>query len=385
MSIPDFSNEMPNFTDITDYVDYDGNGTGFELGKGGEILFYDESSQSDLAGLNLHGIGHWSTILIIVTVGIIGNVLEFIMMSHSTLSPLSFSVYLKFLAVADTLILTDELFQRSEIQFYLPMVINIHDALCKTILSYELFIKNLSPWLVVGLTVDRYVCVFYPLKRGIFCTKTKAVIVCCSMIGAAILLTLPSLILSTLEDGWCRQPDEVISYFMFLKLGLSSLIPCFLILVLNIAIIVRIRRSNEFRKTFVRNKEGSTKDTSTRPLVLISVLAFVTLLPVAASEMIAFLLRAVNTGVTATSLAGELWPAFNVIYLFNFAQNFFILMGSSQKYRQIMNSKFRCVGLRGKEKRQKLASSTNVSTRSTKTISMSVATTSNISAEMPAP
>ena len=46
MSIPEFSNQMANFTDITDYVDYDGNGTGFELGKGGEILFYDKSSKS---------------------------------------------------------------------------------------------------------------------------------------------------------------------------------------------------------------------------------------------------------------------------------------------------------------------------------------------------
>ncbi|XP_041346939.1 nociceptin receptor-like, partial [Gigantopelta aegis] len=257
------SNETSNFTEAA-------NGSYSDE----EFRKYDGPSLDGWPYFDLHGYGHWSTVLAIAIIGTIGNILQFIMMSDSKLSSLSYSVYLKFLAVSDSLVLSEALFQQTQIRFNLPMVADMNNALCKIVVGYQVFAMLLSPWLVVGLTLDRFVCVCFPLTRGRFCTMKKAIAVCSSMIAATIVLIIPNLVLTNLKYNRCLLSAKIIYYFMFVRLIASTLLPCVVILTLNIVIIARIKRSNEFRNTFIKNKADSTKDNSTRPLVLISVLAF---------------------------------------------------------------------------------------------------------------
>ncbi|XP_041355277.1 probable G-protein coupled receptor 139 [Gigantopelta aegis] len=369
------SNETSNFTEAA-------NGSYSDE----EFKKYDEPSLDDWPYFDLHGYGHWSTVLAIAIIGTIGNIFQFIMMSDSKLCSLSYSVYLKFLAVSDSLVLSEALFQQTQIRFNLPMVVDMNNALCKIVVGYQVFAMLLSPWLVVGLTLDRFVCVCFPLTRGRFCTMKKAIAVCSSMIAATIVLIIPNLVLTNLKYNRCLPSAKIIYYFMFVRLVVSTLVPCAVILTLNIAIIARIKRSNEFRNTFIKNKADSTKDNSTRPLVLISVLAFVTLLPIATSDAIAALFFVfLKTGRRAALLSLKLWPAFHIFYLLNFGQNFFILMASSQNYRQIMKSKLRCFSLKMKQTRYNVPAPSVGSTVNTDDISLSVITSNTIRSEMTDP
>ncbi|XP_041355298.1 nociceptin receptor-like [Gigantopelta aegis] len=334
---------------------------------------------------NLHGWGHWATVLAIAIVGTIGNILQFIMMSDSKISALSYSVYLKFLAVSDSLVLSEAVFQQTQIRFNLPMVADMNDALCKIVIGYQLLTKFLSPWLVVGLTLDRLICVCFPLTRGRFCTMKKAIAVCSCIVVATIVLLIPNLVVANLKYDRCQSAGRITYYFMFLRLIVSTLLPCVVILIFNIVIIARIKRSNEFRNTFIRNRAESTKDSSTRPLVLISILAFVTLLPVSTSDVVFVLLLLLKTDRKAALLSNRLWPALHIIYLLNFAQNFFILMASSQNYRQIMKRKLGCFSDKRKQTQHNVPAPSVGSTVNADDSSLSVATSNTTRSEMPDP
>ncbi|XP_041355296.1 kappa-type opioid receptor-like [Gigantopelta aegis] len=377
-------NQTSNFTVSIDDLGIVGNRNYSD----GEFIIYDDN-QSFLDGgldFDLHGYGHWSTVLVIAIIGTIGNILQFIMMSDSPLSPLSYSVYLKFLSVSDSLVLSDAIAQQTEYYFKLTKVPDINNVLCKIVISYEVFTMLLSPWLMVGLTLDRFVCVCFPLTRGRFCTKKKSIVVCSCMIGGSILLCLPSLGLMELGNYGCRPPGLLLHYSMFLRLIMSSLLPCVIILLLNIGIISRIKRSNEFRNTFTRHRKESTKENSTRPLVLISVLAFVTLLPVSVSESISQLPFFLEADTTAVFLGFGLWPAFHIFYLLNFGQNFFILMASSQNYRHIMKRKLVCFSEKVERTRHNLPALQSVgSAETTDAVSMAIVISNTARSEMPVP
>ncbi|XP_041355334.1 probable G-protein coupled receptor 139 [Gigantopelta aegis] len=390
-------NQTSNFTE-TDYaVDYVGNGNSSGNGEDECDLCKDESSLIEWPYFNLFGKGYWAIVLSIAIIGTIGNIVQFIMMSDSKLSSLSYSVYLKFLAVSDSLVLNATLLVETETQFCLLSLFTINDALCKILASYGLCTMMLSPWLVMGLTLDRFVCVCYPLTRVRFCTRKKAIVVCSSMTVAAILLITPVLVLLKLENYECiSSSDHLDVYVMFIRLIMSSVIPCVAILVLNIVIIIRIKRSNEFRNMFLRQRADHTKDSATRPLVLISVLAFVTILPYSASTVISRVFVLLQTGREVVLLSSRLSPVFNVIFLLNFGQNVFILMGSSQNYRRIMKRKLGCFSEKRTPTRQnpgpapivgstENADGTSISINNMEDISLSVATADTTRSDMTVP
>ncbi|XP_041355292.1 kappa-type opioid receptor-like [Gigantopelta aegis] len=386
MSTP--SQFSPNQTSNFDDLDLVGN----RNYPDGEFIMYDDN-QSFLVGgsfggpdFDLHGYGHWSTVLVIAIIGTIGNILQFIMMSDSKLSPLSYSVYLKLLSVSDSLVLNNAIAQQTEYYFKLTKVPDINDVLCRIVTSYEVFTMLLSPWLMVGLTLDRFVCVCFPLTRGRFCTKKKAVVVCSCLIGGTILLSLPTLSLMEMRNYGCRESDLLLRYSLFLRLIMSPLLPCVIILLLNIGIISRIKRSNEFRKTFTRHTKESTKDNSTRPLVLVSVLAFVTLLPISISGSISQLFYLLVADPEPGFLVSGLWPAFHIIFLLNFGHNFFILMASSRKYRQIMKRKLVCFSKKVGRTRQNLPALQSVgSAQTTDAVSMAIFISSTACSEVSVP
>ncbi|XP_041355314.1 probable G-protein coupled receptor 139 [Gigantopelta aegis] len=337
---PFWSNQTSNFTERDDGFDEVG------FGKGDFKMYHDNSTLNGWPYFNLHGYAHWAIILSIVIAGTIGNIMLFIMVSDSKLASLSYTVYLKFMAFCDCLALIVGMYLQTEEYFNLPKLANMSNTIIKIVIGFEFLPTFLSPWLVVGFTLDRFVCVCFPLKREIFCTRKKAIAVCSCMVAATIVLVIPILDISELV-----MSDNLVYYIIVFRMVLSSTLPCIIILVLNIFITVRIKRGNEFRSTFIRHSANPTKDSSTRPLVLISVLAFVTLLPMSVSDIINLVSYLLEAGREVVIITDRLWPALNIIYSLNLGQNFFILIGSSQNYRQIIKRKLRCFTVKGRQTR----------------------------------
>ncbi|XP_041355563.1 somatostatin receptor type 5-like [Gigantopelta aegis] len=293
------------------------------------------------------GYAYWVCNVLTVVVGLVGNCLVSVLMTDAKFSVLSYSVYLRFLAVSDSVVLIFFCIKESMRLFTSPYLVGSNFELCALTKFTRCTVTTLSPWLVVGLTVDRFYCVVFPLKRDRFCTRKKATVVCSCLTVLSIILSVPILFGVKLlkEYNVCFIQDSLLPYFAVNRLILNSNLPCLLILVFNIVIGIHIQRSTSFRKRFTSASSGSREnklDKSLLPLMLISILAFATVLPPSIVDSIISILIASKSYFNTLALLIEWWPVFNILYLVNFGQNFYILIASSANYRTIMKTKMGC-------------------------------------------
>ena len=110
----------------------------------------------------------------LVAIGVIGNTLSFITFTCSTLKTLSSSVYLAALAVADTGFLFCVF-----ASWITNFNINVYHqpGWCQVFVYLTYVFSFLSVWYVVGFTVERYIAVRFPFKRGDMCTVGRARVV----------------------------------------------------------------------------------------------------------------------------------------------------------------------------------------------------------------
>ena len=297
----------------------------------------------------IEGKTYLACILFIALAGVAGNVMSFILMMDKKLNSFAYSIYFKWMAVSDSVLLVMVSTEDTMHTYgrYPGYVMAYDIILCKVwyFIKYVTFI--LSPWLVVALTLDRFVCVVFPLSRHVLCTKSKAIKLCLSLTLVAAALNIDTLIFTNIDnENICGTQDilEIAQYWVFLNIVVKSALPCALVLVLNIVTISRIRRSLSFRKLFtgdnIRKTEKEREDKVTMPLLLVSGFAFVTLLPRTVTEVVEDFLHMVQHYGIAMILANNIWPICNVIYIMNFAQNFYILIASWPEYRMVIKNIF---------------------------------------------
>ena len=309
------------------------------------ITSEEDSREDEDAWYNfdVQGKTYMTCILIIVSLGLVGNTMSFILMMDRKLSSFAGSVYIKWLAVSDSVLLImvsteDTLDTYGYLEYFSSYNVN----LCKAWHFIKSMTFILSPWLVVALTLDRFLCVLFPLSRHVLSTRSKAMILCATLTLVTVALNIyPVNLIQFDDDIKCEMPPlPALRYYqIFLNLVLKSTLPCVSVLVLNIITVSRIRRISSRRQQVTQKME----DKITVPLLLVSAFAFITLLPRTVTEVVEFILEMSETDYIALRLANNTWPIFNVIYLLNFALNFYILIASWPEYRMIMKQKFvRC-------------------------------------------
>ena len=309
-----------------------------------------EEYEDEWFDFQIEGKVYITCILIIASLGVTGNVMSFIIMRDAKLSSFAYSIYIKWMAVSDSLLLiivsTEDIMDKYG---YYDSFLAYHVVLCKLWIFFKFAIFTLCPWLVVALTLDRFVCVVFPLSRHVLCTRSKATKLCLTLTLVTVTLNIVALVLLNTDDNECSWSElPVISRFIiFMKLVVKSSAPCVLVLVFNIITISRIRKSLSFRQQFTRDTickaVKDKEDKSTVPLLFVSVFAFVTLLPRTVTEIVEVILTALGTDDIAQILASNLWPVFNIVFLMNFAQNFYILVATWPEYRQLVKRTFlRC-------------------------------------------
>ena len=307
------------------------------------IISEDDAGESENGWyqFEIRGKAYVTCILIIASLGVAGNIMSFILMMDRKVSSFAYSMYMKWMAVSDSVLLimvsTEDTLDTYDYLHYL----SDYDVILCNAWGFTKFVTFvLSPWLVVALTLDRFVIVVFPLSRHVLCTRSKAMKLCVTLTLVTVVLNIFTMVfIDSDDDNKCEltQIPALFHYILFLNLVLKSTVPCVLVLVLNVITISRIRRSRSFRQQFtednVSNAVKEREDKITVPLLLVSVFAFITLLPKTVTEVVEYFLEMSQTDHVALRLANNTWPIFNVIYLMNFAQNFYILIASWPEYR----------------------------------------------------
>lgn len=189
---------------------------------------------------------------LIVTTGLAGNLISFVVFISRYMQPISSSVYLAALSVADIGFLL------SILVFWTETFAAVN-GLCQ-IFTFVTYVSSfLSVWYVVGFTVERYLAVHFPLQRHIFCSKRTAKMVVSGLaIFSAVLYNFgiwTSGVHSIRQYKLCSPLAYFVSFLSVadsIDTVVTFLLPILVICVLNIRIaytVVNFYRAREQMST----------------------------------------------------------------------------------------------------------------------------------------
>ncbi|CAH1784787.1 unnamed protein product [Owenia fusiformis] len=298
--------------------------------------------------------------------GLVGNILSFIVLYRQKVNTSVF--FLKCLAVSDGLYMLWYLVFDLYYTAYdsSPWVTNREDPSAHVIPANYIY-TNLgnttltlySSWLVVLLTVDRFIIVRMPLMANSLCTLNKArveafvLFVCCVGFCLPILWQYTSsielhpcwdyLIMYKDPTPFGRTFGTVFMYNVVLTGLLRSLIPVVMVFIMNILLVIGLVKAGKRRRQLVSNvgKEDQKRDeTISLMLITVATLYVVLLLPRLGLYVLRSLWMAqkyldVNLNISSAALTSIAYyaPISDLSVRVNCAINFIIYVLVSKKFR----------------------------------------------------
>ncbi|XP_052792242.1 FMRFamide receptor-like [Mya arenaria] len=204
---------------------------------------------------------------VLMIFGIFGNVLSILVLRKRTCS--STSLLLISLAVTDTFVLLNSVLKKW-IFFMLNLEPRNSSAIfCKVDIFLSYVLIQLSPWILVLVTLERTYCVIWPQNvRDVFTKRRIAValsalIMCLSAINSHLLFIYDLIFEERIRRVICYPRNEtfVFKIWTWIDLALAFGIPFCALLTGNLTILIRILSSNKFRKSSVtcRTKRETSK------------------------------------------------------------------------------------------------------------------------------
>ena len=160
---------------------------------------------------------------------------------------------------------------------------------CKTTMVIFLVCLHLSAWLIVAVTVDRFLAVWIPLKASVYCTVLRARYTSLTLLCIAIGYNLH--IFWTIHLYQRKGPGGSLScshyksdvfmekFFPYLKLTTYSILPFTVVLVLNISITYKLwqgRKSIGFRgESPLGGNSKSTSRSQHKITIMLLVVSFI--------------------------------------------------------------------------------------------------------------
>lgn len=309
-------------------------------------------------------VSHAKTTAIIITsfcaflllAGLFGNAVSCIIFSKKGLNSSTTSVYLRFLAVADTLCL---LFNCViwKIRLYMGFIHFSDEVLQQFICAFSYYgifaCLQQSSWLVVAMTVDRSVHIFFPTKSNIICTKKRACMLSTFIFIVPLIFYHPYFYLykkgayisidpknkySVVVS--CEIVSESASFYLTdilfpLDTIMYSVVPSVILLVINSLMIRHVYKSTKRRQEMTQGKDEKSNKKAlqmTITLICISFYFFLSTFPVALNILIFHFRRTTKLKEYIDHLSYSRF--FNLFSYTNNAVNFFIYCLSGSKFRK---------------------------------------------------
>lgn len=199
---------------------------------------------------------------ILLIFGLFGNICIVLLMKNKNLSKLTVSAFLISLAISDSFVLIFDSFV-----VWLDLVIpsfTLEEATDCKIYFPSAVCKLVSSWIVINISLDRFISVFYPAFAKRFITKKSCMIRVAALIVLSFLVNLYYLILISSPDDstYDCQGEEPIWHqkvWPIMFTFLYSIIPSILLIILNVMI---IKRATESKRNFkkVSNRPINNED-----------------------------------------------------------------------------------------------------------------------------
>ena len=290
---------------------------------------------------------------VLLIVGTFGNVLSFLILKKLDKKSSTF-VFLRALAITDLIVLYIGLL-RLWIEEISIDIQTQSDWLCKTTVFLGYVGSDVSVWIIIAVTAERFFVVYFPIIGRRYCNvkNAKIVILCIIFIFSSVnvhflwSVEIGETHLNTTTVTVCNAAEEfkslVTAIWPWVDAAIYSFIPFVLILLLNVLIIrkmittrrTRIRRLSacayQFSKTSFSQSQTDINRRITCMLLVVSFTFLVTTLPV----NIHIIVFAINRNSTKASFVKmELAKTITELLMYtNHCLNFFLYCATGRNFR----------------------------------------------------
>ena len=237
---------------------------------------------------------------LVIFSGTIGNILSFLVLMKRHLRDTSVYMYLIVLTCADNVVLYLSAFKTWIRAMFDWELLHVSDIGCKVIMWLFLVSLHMSAWLIVAMTVDRFLVVWFPFKASSMCNSKRAKLTIIGMVFLIMLYNLHvfwTIGLRSYRGGRTACGPSMDDYFMVevfpvMKLVSYSILPFIIVLFLNLAITFRLwsNRMAISRATSDSDTGSASRASQNRITVMLLTVSFVWLILTAP-----FMLRSVLT------------------------------------------------------------------------------------------
>lgn len=185
---------------------------------------------------------------ILFTIGILFNLLSFTYFQLSkSFKDTSMRHYFSVISISDSLRLSEWLFAI----LIDKKIIYLSKALCSTYLFVVLTSGHISIWLLVFLSIERYIILQFPFRGKRFYTTRNSLRMLCAVIILLILIDIPYLLPNFIKEHhtnyevhlvMCITNPKYHTYMFINNVLVYALIPFFLLLIFNSLLISLLAR-----------------------------------------------------------------------------------------------------------------------------------------------
>ncbi|XP_025094948.1 neuropeptide receptor 22-like [Pomacea canaliculata] len=288
---------------------------------------------------NTNDTEHWAIynefyqvyIWVLVGVGVPGNVACILVTTSMTLT--TATLYMSLLAVADLLALVLRLISHQISLYNVPL----NTFGCKVRVFVDV-VGNYANWTLVMVCFERFLSIRFPLKKKIYFTKKRAILIAVLLGMIVCLCYIYDFIQKDHSWGaYCASYfDFFTNYWHWIKACIYYFLPFILLLIFPCLIIVSLRRQRKAREAMVRTTpDTSGETTQTRVEFAISVMVVwdAIVVIVTFSPMCLFYLLLPFNVVKEPLTAAMLTYIATALSEANYAVDFVIYFAASKKFR----------------------------------------------------
>ena len=285
---------------------------------------------------------------VIIVLGTFGNIFSFVILRRKTMLKFSTYFYLMVLAVADTFVLYFGLLPIWISALAASEVLSSANWICKTITALGYIVSDFSVWLIIAVTVERFIVVCRPLQASRLCNNTTARNIAIGLflmmlaINAHFFWTVEVQLFHHQSDELelCRSAKRhevlVDVVWPWVDAVLYSFAPFFIIMILNSLIIHQVMLAKRLRLAAGSDYEQRrpSHESSTRLTVMLLTISFAFLLTTLPMNIVSIAAAFLDSSDLARVAQFELARTVTQLLMYvNHSMNFFLYCATGQKFR----------------------------------------------------
>ena len=332
--------------------------TGWEKVEGTDNNFMEEvKTYTEFKIANFVNI-YWYPIL--VPIGLIGNTLSFFVMIKPNNRKMSTCIYMAAISINDSLMMY------TAFHYWLIGAVNIREWNlweCKFVIFCSLAALQNCTYLILAMTVDKYIAIKWPHRAATYSTPRRARIIVVGVPICVFIYNIPHFFLSVSDECVAYSNSNVIArIYSWLSFVLNAVIPVLLLIHMNYIIVKTVKNSGKMfgANGMLKRKETmkSTEKQVTIMLLLVTTLFLILLVPTYIRFIyVAFAARDTPLEYAKTLLVFQITAK---LYKTNSGINFLLYCVSGKKFRNDLKEILSCFNHSGQsENKRKDGSQSN--------------------------